>query len=111
MTGAGAVVIDHPERSRFELALESGTAFIDYYYRDSEAGGSGAAAGSGAGRVRVLTHAQVPVALRGGGIGAQLTAGVLELVRSRGERVVPRCSYVEHFIRRHPQYADLLAPA
>lgn len=96
--GNDAQVIDNPTRRRFELALGSGTtAFINYSYR------------AGGGRqVRVLTHAEVPVELRGAGVGARLTAGTLELLRSRGEKIVPLCPYVVSFIRRHPQYADLV---
>lgn len=112
MKGSDGQVIDNPARSRFELALHGGaTAFIDYCYRD-RAGGAHAAAGtvaSGPARVCVLTHAEVPVELRGAGIGSQLTAGTLELLRARGEKAVPVCPYVADFIRRHPQYADVVA--
>jgi len=90
-------VTDNGARSRFELNLDGAIAFIDYHHRHSA--------------VRVLTHAEVPAALRGGSVGARLAAGALELMRSRGEQVVPRCPYVAQFIRRHPQYADLLAQA
>ena len=89
-----AAVTDNSARSRYELETDGGTAFIDY----RRSGG-----------VRVLTHAEVPVQLRGSGIGTQLTAGTLELVRSQGEKVVVHCAYVAYFIARHPQYQDLLA--
>lgn len=61
------------------------------------------------GRIVTMTHAEVPLALRGGGIGATLVAGALALVRARGERVVPLCPFVAHYIRRHPETQDLLA--
>ena len=93
MTGT---VTDNPARSRYELALEGGIAFIDYRR---------------IGKLRVLTHAEVPPALRRRGIGAQLTAGALQLVRAQGESVQARCSYVAHFIARNVQYQDLLAKA
>jgi uncharacterized protein len=93
-------VTDNPTRGRFELALAGGaTAFIDYAYRER----------AGSGRVRVLTHAEVPVQLRGAGIGARLTGGTLELLRARGEKIVPLCPYVVDFIRLHPEYAELVA--
>ncbi|HEX4050472.1 MAG TPA: GNAT family N-acetyltransferase [Steroidobacteraceae bacterium] len=99
-------VRDNPERQRFELSLgEQGSAFIDYRDRPT-----GAMTGDGTRvRVRVLTHAEVPAALRGAGIGARLTRGTLDLIRARGERFVPRCPYVVDFIRRYPDYRDLLA--
>lgn len=94
-------MIDNPARSRFELPLAGGaTAFIDYAYRNSAAAG---------GRVRVLRHAEVPAQLRGAGVGARLAAGTLELLRSRGEKIVPLCPYIASFIRRYPQYADLVS--
>jgi len=87
------VVADNPARGRFELVLDGGTAFIDYRR---------------AGEVRVLTHAEVPVSLRGAGVGARLTAGTLELLRAHGERVIVHCPYIVSFIERHPQFADLI---
>jgi predicted GNAT family acetyltransferase len=88
------VVTDNPARSRYELALEGGIAFIDY----QRIGG-----------LFVLTHAEVPPALRGRGIGGRLTAGALELVRAQGGRVEARCPYVAQFIAGNAQYQDLLA--
>jgi predicted GNAT family acetyltransferase len=88
-------VSDNMVRSRFELPVAGGeTAFIDYYRRADGA--------------LVLTHAEVPEALRGGGIGAKLTGGTLDLIRARGERMVPVCPYIVQFVRRHPAYGDLI---
>jgi len=87
-------VTDNAARSRYELAIEGSIAFIDYQR---------------SGNVRVLTHAEVPPALRGLGVAATLTAGALDLVRAQGERVQPRCSYVADFIARNAHYQDLLA--
>lgn len=99
-------VRDNPQRQRFELALgQQGVAFINYRERPGAAS-AGAARGA---RVLLLTHAEVPAALRGTGIGARLTRGVLELMRARGERAVPYCPYIVAFIRRHPDYGDVLA--
>lgn len=87
-------VRDNPPRSRYELALEGSIAFIDYHR---------------VGKLRVLAHTEVPPALRGRGVGAQLTAGALQLVREQGDSVEARCSYVAQFIARNSQYQDLLA--
>lgn len=89
-------VTDNAARQRYEMQVEGSVAFIDY--RD-------------AGTVRILTHAEVPVALRGRGIAGQMTAGVLELVRARNGTVVPRCPYIANYIASHPQYQDLVARA
>lgn len=87
-------VIDNRAQQRYELQLAGGTAFIDYLDH---------------GKVRTLTHAEVPMRLRGGGIAGKLTGGALDLARAEGLKVVPRCPYVATFIDRHPQYQDLLS--
>lgn len=87
-------VRDDAARQRYELEVGGALAFIDYR-RD--------------GRIVTMTYAEVPAALRGGGIGSVLVKGALALVRERGERVIPLCSFVEHYMRRHPEVHDLLA--
>ena len=87
-------ILDNAADSRYEMKLEGGTAFIDY---------------KASGNVRTLTHAEVPVALRGGGVAARLTGGALQLVRSQGIKVIPRCPYIVTFMQRHPEFNDLLA--
>ncbi|HEY7887768.1 MAG TPA: GNAT family N-acetyltransferase [Steroidobacteraceae bacterium] len=87
-------VRDDSARQRYELEVEGGVAFVDYL-RD--------------GRKVIMTHAEVPLPLRGGGIGAALVKGALALVRERGEKVVPLCPFVVQYMRRHPETHDLLA--
>jgi predicted GNAT family acetyltransferase len=45
----------------------------------------------------------------GQGVAAELAKFVLGDIRRRGMRVVPRCPYVAQYIRKHPEYADLVA--
>ena len=87
-------VIDNSSRNRFEYTVEGHTAFIDYRR----------AAG-----VVSLTHAEVPTELEGRGIGSHMVRGTLDLIRERGEKVIPACSFVAAFIRRNPDYQDLLS--
>ena len=86
-------VIDNAAGQRFELAVPGGIAFIDYRRE---------------GTTLWLLHAEVPADLRGQGVGAQLVRATLELVRSRGEQVIPVCGYVRSFIARHAEFADLV---
>ena len=88
-------LIDNPAGQRFELAMAGGTAFIAY--RRS-------------GATLSLNHAEVPTALGGRGVGTRLVRETLELIRSRGERVVPVCPFIRNFIERHAEYADLCLP-
>jgi predicted GNAT family acetyltransferase len=104
MSLTGASVHDNPSRRRFELSLgEQGVAFLSY--RELSAVQSGTPRMP---RVLALTHAEVPVAARGGGVAAQLVRGTLDLIRSRGERAAARCAYVVDFVLRHPEYADII---
>ena len=87
-------VIDHAAAGRFELAVDGGVAFVNY--RRS-------------GTLLMLTHAEVPAHLEGRGVGSRLVAAVLALARARGERVVPRCPFIAHYLERHPEHQDLVA--
>ena len=87
-------LVDNTAAHRFELALADGMAFIDYRR---------------AGSVLFLNHAEVPAQLGGRGLGTRLVRETLELVRSRGERVVPVCSFVRATMARHAEYDDLRA--
>lgn len=87
-------VTDNVERSRFELTEHGLTAFADYRRR---------------GEVLVIPHVEAPMPLRGKGTAGRLMAGMLDQVRARGEKVVPVCPYAAAFIRRNPQYEDLVA--
>ena len=44
-----------------------------------------------------------------GALGAVQVPVPLDEARSRGLRVVPTCPYVASYIRKHPEYADLVA--
>ena len=86
------VLTDNVARSRFELGSDGASGFIDY--RRS-------------GSTLFLNHAEVPATLAGQGVGTRLVRGALDLIRSRGERMVPVCPFIEAFVRRYPDYADL----
>jgi predicted GNAT family acetyltransferase len=86
--------LDNAEKQRFELGvLGGGVAFATY--RRSP------------GVVTVL-HTEVPEALQGRGIGSELARLILETIRERREKVVPRCPFLASFIERHPEYRDLV---
>ncbi|HZQ02403.1 MAG TPA: GNAT family N-acetyltransferase [Gaiellaceae bacterium] len=42
------------------------------------------------------------------GLGAALVRAALDDARDRGFRVVPICPFVEAYVRRHPEDADLV---
>ena len=87
-------VRDNTALSRFELDADGITAFANYQL---------------AGNVITIAHTETPLRARGRGIASKLVAGVLDAVRARGLKLVPRCPFVRAYIARHPEYRDLLA--
>ena len=57
----------------------------------------------------ILTHTFVPPELRGRGIAERLVRRALDDARAQNLKVVPACSYVAAFIKRHSEYHSLLA--
>lgn len=95
-------IVDHPQASRFEARTHDGVVvgFIAY---DAE----GAFEAEGEHAV-VVTHTRVEPAFQGRGVGSHLAEGALELLRASGRGVVPLCPFVSAYIRRHPEYQDLV---
>ncbi|MGO9028345.1 MAG: GNAT family N-acetyltransferase [Acidimicrobiales bacterium] len=60
------------------------------------------------GKIEIF-HAEVEPHFEGRGLGAQLAAGALDDARSQGMKVIPACPFVDHYVRDHPEYADLVA--
>jgi predicted GNAT family acetyltransferase len=89
-----ASVRDNAERRRYEMDTEAGPAFATYRVE---------------GDTILVTHSEVPSALRGRGLGDKLVRGMLDLARTQGRKVVPICSFVAAYMRRHPEYGDILA--
>ena len=58
--------------------------------------------------VMIFTHTEVPPQLGGRGIAGALVRYALDDVRARGLKAMPACSYVVDYVRRNPEYEDLL---
>lgn len=58
----------------------------------------------------VYTHTEVPSALEGRGVGSALAKMALDEARAANLSIVPRCPFVAAYIKRHPEYASLVAP-
>ena len=88
-------VADAPERSRYEARVDGALAgWAEYRDRGEE---------------RTFTHTEVT--LEGRGVGGALARAALDDVRARGLRAVPMCPFIAAWIRRHPDYADLVPEA
>ncbi len=86
-----ASVTHNEARSRYELETPHGLA-IAVYRRQGDS--------------LVFTHTEVPPADEGKGLGAQLVRAALDDTRRRGLGIVPACSFVVAFVRRHPEYGE-----
>jgi predicted GNAT family acetyltransferase len=62
----------------------------------------------GAPGLRVLVHTDVHPRHEGEGLGSRLVGGALDDIRGSGLHVVPLCPFVASYIRRHPEYEDLV---
>jgi predicted GNAT family acetyltransferase len=58
----------------------------------------------------VFIHTEVPEALEGHGVAGKMARFALDDARARRLMVIPQCPFVASYIRRHPEYADLVPP-
>ena len=86
---------DNPDERRYELLLD-GTLVGELVYRHTNGG-------------LVLLHTEVSASVEGRGLGSVLVARTLDDVRTRGLHIVPVCPFVQAYLRRHPEYTDLVA--
>jgi predicted GNAT family acetyltransferase len=56
----------------------------------------------------IITHTETPRSLRGRGVASELVQGALQLIRADGLKVVAGCDFVADYLRKHPEYADLV---
>src|SRR4029077_9359870 len=61
------------------------------------------------GNVMRMVHTEVPPGMEGRGIAGALVRAALAHARAAGLTVLPRCSYVRAYMRRHPETHSLLA--
>lgn len=55
-----------------------------------------------------FNHTYVPPSLRGQGIAERIVREAVTYAQEQGFGVIPSCSYVRAFFKRHPQYTDML---
>ena len=88
--------VTHNEaENRFEIWIDHQLSKLDYNIHDNTI---------------VMMHVGVYPDHRGRGIAGKLTHVALEYAKEKNLRVIPMCSYVAAYIRKHPQYSDLMKP-
>lgn len=56
-----------------------------------------------------MPHTVVPEQFGGRGYAGAIVQVALDDIRAQGKKVVPSCPYVDAWITKHPEYADLRA--
>jgi predicted GNAT family acetyltransferase len=87
-------VVHNEEAKRFEIAVDGKRALFTYRRFPDRI---------------VLNHIEVPQPLEGKGLAARLARFALAFARDHHLRVVPLCPFVSSFIRKHPEYQDLVS--
>jgi uncharacterized protein len=89
------VSITHNEAARrFELLVDGHRALLTYRRFPDRI---------------VFDHTEVPKLLEGHGLAATLARFGLDFAHANHLQVVPLCPYVSSFIRKHPEYQDLVS--
>jgi predicted GNAT family acetyltransferase len=86
-------VVNNAAVGRFEIPTEIGTATLTYASR---------------GDTLDLTHTKVPPELEGRGYASALVRAALDYARTQHLRIIPTCPFVQGYLRRHNEYADLV---
>ncbi|MGX7667180.1 GNAT family N-acetyltransferase [Flavobacterium pedocola] len=91
-----AVLRLNEDKKRFELEVEDHIAFTEYILNKDN--------------IMFLTHTEVPNELSGKGVGSELVFRTLSWIKEKGYTLAPLCPFVAAYLKRHPDWADLLAP-
>jgi uncharacterized protein len=94
MTTGEPTIVDNPAARRYELFVDGELAGFSEYKRLPDG--------------LAFTHTVVQPEYGGRGLGTALARAVLDGSRAAGEAVLPFCPFIKEYIRRHPEYLDLV---
>jgi predicted GNAT family acetyltransferase len=87
-------VTDNTEEHRFEIRVDGDLAgFAVYRARPT---------------LIAFVHTEIDDRFEGQGLGSKLVSAALDSARDRGLAVLPFCPFVNGFIKKHPEYLDLV---
>jgi uncharacterized protein len=88
------IVEDNPDLSRFELRVDGELVGWSEYRP--------------AGDSVIVAHTEIDERREGEGLGGVLVRGALDHIRAGGRTVIPTCTFTAAYIRRHPEYVELV---
>lgn len=57
---------------------------------------------------QIFTHTEIDDSLSGKGMGSMLVRKSLDDARQRGKRIVPVCEFIGAYVKKHPDWNDIL---
>ena len=86
-------IFNNEQRQQFQVHLDGAIASLEYRLNDG---------------MIVLMHTEVPENLGGRGIGSAMVQFALDYARANHLPVKVYCPFVAAFIKRHPEYTDIV---
>ncbi|TFF39169.1 GNAT family N-acetyltransferase [Mucilaginibacter psychrotolerans] len=87
-------LINNEAIHNFELFVDGYRAFIDYKTKDNKI---------------YLIHTEVPKELQGQGVAEAIVEKAFKYIEAHHLILIPLCTYVQVFLRKHPEWDRLLA--
>jgi uncharacterized protein len=87
-------ITDNPDASRYEMHVGGELAGVILYRLQDE--------------TISLLHTEIEEAFQGAHLAGHLARYALDDARERGLAVLPFCPYVGSWIKKHPEYSDLV---
>lgn len=87
---------DDRDARRYTLEIDGQVAIVTY----NETGGG-----------LLISETLVPEALEGRGIASRMARHVLADIRARGLLVLPTCPFFAGYLKKHPEWADIVHPS
>lgn len=85
-------LIENKAEHQFELWIDGHLAFIDYRLKENKI---------------FLIHTEVPKELGGKGVAAVLVEKALKYIEEHQLKLYARCSYVQAYLKKHPEWNRL----
>lgn len=84
---------------RFQITAEGDVAgfaeFVDHGDRDEQ---------------RIFFHTVIEERFGGQGLASTVVGHALAATRGEGRRIVPVCTFVQQYVAKHPEFADVTDP-